>query len=548
MDNLHIIFENQNYDIHDFHEFIGRLPDKNYGRTVLLMKRNQELIFTILHLMNQKRTFIPVDPTLPIERIQYIINDTKADFIYNNTDVFLDPLSYNNGHGNKTPSENIAYILYTSGSTGYPKGVKITRDALFNFMDGVSEVIDFSAGKRIACFTTVSFDIFLLESIAAVWKGLTVVLANEKEQYNPKLMAQLIQDQAVDMIQMTPSRMQLLLNYDKTLSCLKHVKEIMIGGEPFPLTMLRDLQKKTTAKIYNMYGPTETTIWSTICDLTHEDQISVGYPIKNTKIYIVNNQLSILPDGQAGEICIAGKGVASGYVGRKDLTAEKFVYLPEKPNIRVYRTGDVGRILPNGSLEYLGRTDNQVKLRGHRIELEEIESNLNQFEGVKQSIVTTLKTSETDLMLEAFYVSDYYIQPKVLMDFLSRKLPSYMIPITFKQVKKFFYTENGKIDRKRVPECEEIEKEDFTLENVRDLNPMQRQIFEAILAILDPRIHNVTLDSNFVRIGVDSLTFIEIITELENKYKFSFEDDMLFIDAYPTIRSMVEYVEHRLPS
>ena len=222
--------------------------------------------------------------------------------------------------------------------------------------------------------------------------------------------------------------------------------------------------------------------------------------------------------------------------------------MPEKPNIRVYRTGDVGRILPNGSLEYLGRTDNQVKLRGHRIELEEIESNLNQFEGVKQSIVTTLKTSETDLMLEAFYVSDYYIQPKVLMDFLSRKLPSYMIPITFKQVKKFFYTENGKIDRKRVPECEEIEKEDFTLENVRDLNPMQRQIFEAILAILDPRIHNVTLDSNFVRIGVDSLTFIEIITELENKYKFSFEDDMLFIDAYPTIRSMVEYVEHRLPS
>lgn len=147
------------------------------------------------------------------------------------------------------------------------------------------------------------------------------------------------------MVQMTPSRMQLLLNYDKELSCLKNVKEIMIGGESFPLSLLRRLKEKTNAKIYNMYGPTETTIWSTVSDLTQKDRIDIGRPIKNTEVYIVDESLSILPEGQVGEIYIAGKGLARGYVGKNDLTIEKFIYLPQKPDVRVYRTGDMGRYL-----------------------------------------------------------------------------------------------------------------------------------------------------------------------------------------------------------
>lgn len=161
----------------------------------------------------------------------------------------------------------------------------------------------------------------------ALYKGLTVILANKEEQRNPKFMAQLIRDNAVDMVQMTPSKMQLLLNHDKELFCLKNVKEIMIGGEPFPISLLHTLQEKTTAKIYNMYGPTETTIWSTVSDLTCRDRIDIGRPIKNTEVYIVNENLSILPVGEVGEICIAGKGLAKGYVGRSDLTKEKFIYL-----------------------------------------------------------------------------------------------------------------------------------------------------------------------------------------------------------------------------
>ena len=429
------------------------------SRVALILDRGISLISVIYNCLDKKITYVPIDPNMPDSRISDIINDANVGTVITHQN-YLRKLQVDNVicvdvddiiDFDPTETDNeTAYILFTSGSTGDPKGVEVTREGLFNFIDGISEIIDFSPGKRIACLTTMSFDIFFLESIMALFKGLTIVLANEDEQRNPKLMAKLIQDNAVDMVQMTPSRMQLLLNHDKELTCLKNVKRIMIGGEPFPISLLKTLQEKTNSKIYNMYGPTETTIWSTVSELTHKDRIDIGYPIKNTEVYIVDESLSILPNGQAGEICIAGKGLAKGYVGRDDQTAEKFVYLPQKSDVRIYRTGDIGRYLSDGNLEYLGRTDNQVKIRGHRIELEEIEACLNQVNGINQSIVNVLETSETDKILQAFYTSDIAINQKDITDYLSSKLPDYMIPVIFKRVESFIQTVNGKIDRKRV--------------------------------------------------------------------------------------------------
>lgn len=548
MNKIDVVFEDRHYDINDYEEFIHRFPCGFHGKTILLMKRNQELLFAILHLLNKEITYIPIDPTYPMGRIQYIVNDSDANFLFNNTDININLLNTKDCHtGNGFYGNDIVYILYTSGSTGNPKGVKITREALFNFMDGISEVIDFSPEKRIACLTSVSFDIFFLESIMALYKGLTVVLANEDEQRNAKFMAKLIHDKAVDMIQMTPSRMQLLLNHDKKLSCLKNVKEIMIGGEPFPLSLLRTIQEKTTAKIYNMYGPTETTIWSTVSDLTHKNRVDIGRPIKDTKIFIVDENLYILSNGQAGEICISGKGLAQGYVGRDDLTAEKFICLPQKPDFRIYRTGDMGRYLTGGDLEYLGRTDNQVKIRGHRIELEEIEMQLNQFDGIKQSVVIVLEIGETDKILEAFYTSDSALEQKDISDYLSLKLPEYMIPTIFKHVESFIQTANGKIDRKRVLECVEIKINDPTVKdsNTNELGNVQQKAFEVIVSNLNSRIDNVTLETSFGGAGVDSITFITIVVALEGEFNFEFDDEMLLITAFPTIKSMTEYVESK---
>ncbi|WP_225999295.1 non-ribosomal peptide synthetase [Paenibacillus sp. BJ-4] len=534
-----------------------RVDISNNNLVGILLKRNVSLISTILSCYKNGITYIPIDSEWPEEQICAIISANDLNVVIT-IEEYINRVSCPNiivvddesiiEFTQQFKENETSYILYTSGSTGQPKGVEVKRESLLNFIDGISETIDFSPSKRIACLTTVSFDIFFLESIMALEKGLTVVLANEDEQRNPKLMAKLIQENNVDMIQMTPSRMQLLLNYDKELSCLKQVKEIMIGGEPFPLSLLRTLQNKTTAKIYNMFGPTETTIWSTVSELTHKDRIDIGRPIKNTEVYIVDENLSILPNGQAGEICIAGKGLAKGYIGREDLTDEKFLYLPQKPDVRIYRTGDLGRYLPDNDLEYLGRIDNQVKIRGHRIELEGIEANINQFDGIKQSVVT-LETSETDKGLQAFYTSDQHIEHSELLNYLSLKLPKYMIPVIFKRVEDFIQTVNGKIDRKRVLECVEINDENSMPENsdFGELSDIQKRAFEAIVSKLDSNIAgDITLETEFTSVGLNSITFINIVVDLESEFKFEFENEKLLIQEFPTIQSMIEYLESKI--
>ena len=297
-----------------------------------------------------------------------------------------------------------------------------------------------------------------------------------------------------------------------------------------------------------MYGPTETTIWSTVSDLTHKNRIDIGHPIMNTEIYIVDDNLSILPNGQVGEICIAGKGLAKGYVGRNDLTAEKFIYLPQKPDIKVYRTGDFGKFLPDGDLLCLGRTDNQIKIRGHRIELEEIEAHINQIKGIDQSVVIALQTNETDKILEAFYTSDSNISSKNIADYLSTKLPSYMIPSVFKRIKKFVLNNNGKIDRNKVLECEEIESDNNMINTScsDELTDIQKRVCEVIISNLNEKVTRISLEMNFNSIGVDSITFIKVVIALEGEFDFEFDDEMLLITRFSTVKSMVEYVESKI--
>lgn len=535
-----------------------KIDISNNNMVGILLNRTTSLLSTIYSCYKNRVTYIPIDPNWPDERINAIISASDLNVVitikeYHNRinapQIIVVDKDDNIEFNKQFPDNDISYILYTSGSTGEPKGVEVKLKSLLNFIDGVSEIIDFSPFKRIACLSAVTFDIFFLESIMALEKGLTVVLANEDEQRNPKLTEKLLQENDVDMIQMTPSRMQLLLNHDTELSCLKHVKEIMIGGEPFPISLLRTLKKKTTAKIYNMYGPTETTIWSTVSELTEKGKIDIGRPIKNAVIYIVNESLSILPNGEAGEICIAGEGLAKGYVGRSDVTNQNFLYLPQKPNIKIYRTGDLGRYLPDDNLEYLGRSDNQIKIRGHRIELEEIENKINQFDGINQSIVITLEMSETDKVLQAFYTSDNPIEHRGLINYLSSKLPEYMVPVIFKRVENFIQTTNGKIDRKRVFECEEI-KTDSSIkqnENIGELSDIQRKVFKVIISNLDPQVAgNITLETEFAEAGLDSITFIKLVVALESEFDFEFADEMLLITKFSTVESMVEYVESEI--
>lgn len=570
-DNAKIVYGNRIIEYQEIRDNINDIIQTlkklklNQLRIGICLNRNERLIYTLLAILEAGYTFVPIDYNWPKSRINKVLNESNTDVVYINKEYKFDFVDHNkkilvdeevekNCNDIFTsltdiPDNLIAYIMFTSGSTGDPKGIEITRKSLLNFINNIPEAICFSAGNKIVSLTNISFDIFLLESVLALYKGLTVILSNDDEQRNPRLMAKLIQDNDVDMVQMTPSRMQLLINHDRELSCLKSVKVIMIGGEPFPLSLLHILQEKTTAKIYNMYGPTETTIWSTVSNLTNKNRIDIGQPIKNTEIYIVDDNLNILPYRQVGEICISGEGLAKGYVGRDDLTAEKFIYLPQKPDTKVYRTGDIGKYLQDGNIEYLGRTDNQIKIRGHRVELEEIESHLNQFKGIKQSVVISLGTNETDNIIGVYYTSEDNINAKDILNFLSTKLPSYMFPTIFKRVEEFILTANGKIDRKRVLECREIKSDESVLKTsiIDEIPNVQKKAFDIVISNLCEKISdNVSLDMDFNSVGLDSITFIKIIVALESEFDFEFDDEMLLITKFPTIKAMVEYVESKI--
>ncbi|MCL2702982.1 MAG: amino acid adenylation domain-containing protein [Defluviitaleaceae bacterium] len=550
--NIDIVFNGRSYGADDYKNFINSQNGcqvQAAAKVVVAMRRSPELLFAILMLFENNCPCIPVDTSYPRERIQYIISDAAPRFIMTDSGIhantYLNPM---NSKQNNDESD-AAYILYTSGSTGNPKGVEVRRDAFDNYIEGICEIIDFSPGKRIACLTTVSFDIFLMESVIALYKGLTVVLGNEDEQRNPKFMGRLIADGGVDILQMTPSRMQLLLNHDKELNCLKNVKEILIGGEPLPLNLLRVLKERTPARIYNMYGPTEATIWATVSDLTEKDSIDIGRPLKNTAIYIVDENMSVLPHGQTGEICIGGKSLAKGYVDLDDLTVEKFIYLPDMPEERVFRTGDAGRVLPDGNIEYLYRMDNQLKIRGYRVELEEIEVQLNQYAGIRQSVVTVYTTGDADMVLEAFYTSEADIPQNNLMNHLSQKLPSYMIPALFKRVEDFIWTGNGKIDRKRVRECTVIEagSESAGIAPTEQTTEVQRKILQVIKSRVDQQFSNrVVMAASFEESGVDSLVYVELVVALEGEFDIEFDDEMIVTTAFSGFKGLVEYVESKV--
>ena len=530
-------------------------PGKRVG---IMMKRNKALLSVLYQCFIHGVTYVPLDANWPAERIGCIVMETGLDTLYTSQElspeitisdsinvVVLGENDCVQFSGVNHPAE-IAYILYTSGTTGKPKGVAVTRDALLNFIEGIEESLDYFQNLCVACVTSITFDIFFLESIMALYKGLTVALMDEQEQQNPRQLARLLANTAIDIVQMTPSRLQMLINTDKQLSCLKNVKEILVGGEAFPHSLLQVLQKYTEARIYNLYGPTEATIWATISDLTDKCTIDIGRPLKNISIFILDEKHQILAKGQVGEICIAGKGLAKEYVGDSRLTAEKFIHLPEMPSTRTYCTGDLGRYLSDGSIEYWGRLDNEIKVRGQRISPEEIEYHLDRFEHIQQSVVATVKSGKNDKALAAFYTSDIDINPAEIYQYLASRLPSNMIPVIFHRVETFIQTEHGKVDQNRLEECSIVQKQEPDLQRTasEERTALQKNIWDIILHTLNKQQEDdISMDTNLASIGFDSVNFITMIIELENELNFEFNDEMLLMAKFSTIGSLIDYVE-----
>ena len=560
-----IVFGEQNIDDVESHVdtyanflyFNGITAKTPFG---IYVDRSPECLFVMLAAIKIGVPFMPIDISLPYDRIHFMIQDSNIKLLitvkkyeqqFNECQtICIDDIVDNPTPFSSVQQKNeIIYILYTSGSSGNPKGVEVRRASFFAFIDGVSKIIDFSPRKCIACLTTMSFDIFFLESIMALYKGLTVVLASDEESVNPRLMSRILINNDVNMVQMTPSRVQLLISYDSDLKCLSNMTEILVGGEPFPHKLLSTLKCRTNAKIYNMYGPTETTIWSTISELTYKNEIDIGVPIDGTRIYIVDEGLNPVSEGIIGEICIAGKGLAKGYINNSKLTAEKFLTLSSPINEQVYRTGDFG-MFQDGVYMCFGRKDNQIKIRGYRVELEEIENVITQLDGIDQVVVSLIK-QETGDALFAFYTSKESINNHEILTYLKRILPNYMIPSYYIKLGNIPQTNSGKINRTQIIEtynkmCE-MEKLYGIMEKpqVSQNQSIEEQILGIIAEHTDTH-DEITPKSDFSSLGLDSISFITVIVALEEKFEFVFDDDMLLFAAYPNIEAMISYVKSKI--
>lgn len=531
------------------------LREKGVGQDTvvgIMVEPSLEMFLGILAILKSGGAYMPVDPAYPAERINYMIEDSGARILLTQPnlqkklprdvqplqlDIDRIPDRCQDNLEIQNSAADLAYLIYTSGSTGQPKGVMIEHRSVHNFIVGMSERIQFREDKTILVLTAMTFDIFFLETLLPLTKGMKIFIAG-KEEKEPAIIEELIISNRVRMIQMTPSRANLFFDADK-LQWLSHIEEVMIGGEPLSETLLQKLRSKTKAKIYNMYGPTETTIWSTMQDVTAKDTVTIGSPVANTQIYILNSQGRLQPVGVPGELWIAGDGLARGYMGRQDLTQEKFIDNPFHPGTKMYRTGDLARWRPDGIIEFLGRIDFQVKIRGYRIELGEIEACLADFPRIENAIVMARRDKMDKEYLCAYYKAESDLNVAKLKAFLAEKLPNYMIPAYFVRLAQIPLNNNGKVDRRKLPEP-------IFGSQKREASNRPRNEIETTLADIWCNVLNleeVGINENFFEIGGDSLSAM-----LVNAKAISFHWNLTLQDfyRYQTIADLAAKIQGKM--
>ena len=496
------------------------------------LPRKSYLISTILGILKSGAAYLPIDPDYPQDRIEYMLSDSQAKLFI--TDSNIDELlgNSNTQNPNVTMSRSNRFCcIYTSGSTGQPKGVSLTHNNFCNYF--LSNVyIDLVLTCRTCfCISNIIFDMFINEVFSALLFGLKLVLANESDINTPQKLALLISKNDIESIICTPTKFSIYLNNIDFQSSLSNVKLLTFGGEVLTNEFCNKIRCCSNATIINGYGPTETTIVSSYGKVRGND-ITIGKPIANTQIYIVDPYMNPTPIGVTGELCIAGDGVVAGYLNRPELTAEKFIDNPFGEG-KLYKTGDLAYWREDGNIVYVGRNDFQVKIRGLRIELGEIENAISAIDGILQSVVIVRKNNEGRQLICAFYTGKE-TEPKEIRAQIGKKLPKYMLPHIFTHLDEMPLTTSGKINRKALPEVD-LYAVDTTVEYIAPQTEKEKILASAIGSVL--KIEKVGTADNFFDLGGDSLKAIELISKLEKR---GYHTDTKTIFACDTVKELAE--------
>lgn len=522
----------------------------------IMEHRSFEMIVAILAVLKSGGCYIPIAPEYPDNRIEYMLENSKASILltekslrnrvkFDKEKIFIaldnsDIYNYNKKDlTNISKPDDLSYIIYTSGSTGKPKGVMLTQKSLVNFYHSMVKNVEYLSLEKkpqIISITTLSFDIFLFETLISLTRGLKLYITNYYEQKITSKLERLINDHHIEILQTTPSVLNFHLDNLSDEKNLESLKYVMLAGEQLPIKLVDKMKKiAPNCTIYNGYGPSETTIFSSMANVTNLKKISIGKPIGNTFIYILNKNKKIIPKNYTGEIYISGDGVGKGYIYREDLTKEKYTQDPFRPNLIMYETGDLGAWKNNQALECKGRVDHQIKINGLRIELGEIEETINSFKPdnrIKSAVI--VKNNGSKDTLNAFIEYPKDIDVAKLKKYLLSRLPSYMIPNTYTFLENLPFTPNGKIDRKTLQEYE-IDSFAEESEISKPRNETEKILLDTIKKKLN--VEEFGIDSNIFDFGADSLTIINIMTEL---FKYNFNLKVFDMYKYPTVRELYD--------
>jgi amino acid adenylation domain-containing protein len=566
-DAIAIIFEDKQITYRELNEKADRLaaylvnlgvkPEVKVG---ICIDRSIDMVVGLLGILKAGGAYVPLDPAYPSERISFLLEDAQVPVLITQYSlisglpehkakvVCLDS-DWETISNSKTTSfidvkpDNLAYVIYTSGSTGKPKGVLIPHKNAVNLLHSIQQKPGLTAEDVLLSVTTISFDIAVSEIFLPLSVGAKLVLVSQQVAADGIQLLEVLNTCKATFMQPTPITWRLLLEAGWQGS--PNLKMISTG-EALPRELANRLLPMG-AELWNLYGPTETTIWSTGCQVERGDKaINIGYPIANTQIYILDANLQPVPIGVPGELHIGGSGVARGYLNRPELTEQKFIANPfsSDPESRLYKTGDLARFLPDGQIECLGRIDFQVKVRGFRIELGEIEAVMAQYETIKEAIAVVREDSPGEKVLVGYFVADTNDPDAAsqripeLRRFLKERLPDYMVPTQFMALAAMPLTPNGKVDRKALPKPDNY-RSDLAANYLAPRSDLEKQIAAIWAEVL--KVERVGIYDNFFELGGYSLLAIQIVSRLRQSLQIEILLPNLF--ELPTVADLANRIE-----
>ncbi|MEM9087119.1 MAG: amino acid adenylation domain-containing protein [Cyanobacteria bacterium P01_F01_bin.53] len=539
-----LIFQGQSLTYQALNEQANQLAytlqNKGIGpehRVAVYLNRSLEMAIALLAIVKTGAAYVPLDPSYPEERLTYMLTDAEVSAVLKEIpDSSQQPTG--NPHRTLSPDSSV-YVIYTSGSTGKPKGVINTHQGLVNRLCWMQQTYNLTIGQRILHKTPLSFDVSVWEIFWPLLNGATLVIAKPDGHKDSAYLADLIQAQHISILHFVPSMLAAFLEAPEVNNC-KTLQHVICSGEALPPALKEEFfQKLPSTQLHNLYGPTEAAI-----DVTAwrchpgSDVVPIGRPIANTQIHLLDNDLNPVPMGVPGELHIGGIGVARGYHNRPALTAEKFIPNPFTQASRLYKTGDLARHRPDGTIEYLGRRDSQIKLRGVRIELGEIQVALTSHTAIRQAAVMTQTIRDGENTLIAYVVGEanhFSHLERELSTFLKTRLPDVMVPAQFMVLDALPLTPNGKLDRRALPQPQNI--------GIAQKVTPRNQTEQAIAAIWSDvlQLENISINDNFFELGGHSLSATRVNTRLRKHFDSPISLQSIF--EYPTLEALANYID-----